>query len=138
VEADWVYYAGRPGIIEYTTGLATKGFPSVCLYDVNDAPMGYEFQQFYGVMGSLYVKEKHRRRGYGLVVTSQLSRLVMNAGETAYAHISTANQASVELHKKAGFQTACEVTCLVYTPAVNGKYKIHVSNVSCTNTNNTI
>ena len=70
--------------------------------------VAYELQYSMGIVGPLYVKPEHRRKGLAQCVMAALNRKIMLDGKPVYCGIVKGNDASVNLHLKAGFELVKE------------------------------
>ncbi len=70
--------------------------------------VAFELEYPHGVVGSLYVKPEHRRKGLAMCVKSSLNRKIMLDGRPVYCFIVKGNDISLELNIKSGFQVVEE------------------------------
>ncbi len=75
-----------------------------------------------GIVGALYVRPEHRRKGLAQCVMAALNRKIMLDGKPVYCWIVKGNDVSLDLHTKFGFEIVKEsegYKSLQYFPVVN-------------------
>ncbi|MHA2174897.1 MAG: GNAT family N-acetyltransferase [Candidatus Hodarchaeales archaeon] len=90
-----------------------KKYPSSVVRDSSDNPIGWSFcyssSPHYINMGGLIVIPSHRRRGYGRLITLDLSSKVFLLGKKPLVHVHIANNKSHSLLRQVGFQRGAEI-----------------------------
>jgi hypothetical protein len=90
-----------------------KEYPSSVIRDSSDNPVGWSFcyssSPHYINMGGLIVLPSHRRRGYGSLITLDLSSKVFLLGKKPLVHVHISNNKSHSLLRQVGFQRGAEI-----------------------------
>ena len=100
-------YRGAHSIHEIRNDI--KDRPSSAVY-INNEPVCWVLVHEDNSMGIMYTKEEHRRKGLAEVVSKDLTRRIIEKGQTPYLQIVDGNSKSHGLAKKCGFEEvgACE------------------------------
>lgn len=76
---------------------------------LNDEVIGFIGIHDEGSIGLLAVVEKHKRKGYGLMLMDFIIQHFLGNNRVPYSQISHTNQASILLHQKAGMEISKDV-----------------------------
>jgi len=115
VVSNWKYSdSGTQKYIEFMIdNLAT-----ICIRDDNGVPVGWMLQYPFLSIGMLHVLETHRGHGLGKYMIQNLSKQLVDKGETPYVYIMPENKQSVKIHEQCGYKnTGIKI---VWIPTVSG------------------
>lgn len=90
----------------------------------NDELAAWMVHSYYGAMFSMQTKPEFRRKGYGIHLARNLTKLVIERGYLPYVVIRPENDASRSLYMKLGFQKEYETVRVKLRPYDNGISKI--------------
>ncbi|CRL04241.1 CLUMA_CG017343, isoform A [Clunio marinus] len=110
-----LYPASEIESIEVFERLAAR-LPGYGIFTLHGELAAWMVQSYYGAMFSMQTKPEHRRKGYGIFLAQNLSRLVIKRGYKPFVVIRHENEASKSLYKKLGFEKEFETARIVFTP----------------------
>ena len=67
-------------------------------------------------MGILKVKDEHRGKGYGSLVTVALAEEMLDLGLTPFAYVEEKNENAIKLFTSIGFKKSFMASWVIYNP----------------------
>ena len=108
VSENWPAYPWPDGALQYVLQMV-KFFPTVAIRDNGLNLVAWSFTHIDATIGNLFVIEKHRKKGIGAFVLTEIARKLATTYGYALSNIVWDNKDSFKLYEKCGFKLASDL-----------------------------
>ena len=108
VSENWPAYPWPEEAVQYVLQMF-KFFPTIAIRDDHRNLVAWSFTHIDATIGNLFVIEKHRKKGIGAFVLTEIARKLATTYGYALSNIVWDNKDSFKLHEKCGFKLASDL-----------------------------
>ena len=108
VSENWPAYPWPEEAVQYVLHMF-KFFPTVAIRDNHGNLVAWSFTHIDATIGNLFVIEKHRKKGIGAFVLTEITRKLATTYGYALSNIVWGNKDSFKLHEKCGFKLSSDL-----------------------------
>ena len=113
VDDSWVHSGkGSKDFIKWLI----RNYATIAIRTADSCLVAHMLERETGFLGLLYVDPKHRRKGLGKLVVSELAHKIKKYREIVYVH--AANEASRKLHTICGFRKVANALVYEFHPQI--------------------